>query len=1207
MTSRTSFPRRLVRPVELDQLRLDASAVVEASAGTGKTHLLEHLVLELIITGRARLDEILIVTFTERATAELVTRIREKIDQALEASQADRPPGSPGVQGWTIERSARARLMEARQSFDQATIATIHSFCQRILTEEPFATRRLLGQSQVDGRQAFGESFRDVLRKELTTDDNHRDYLEAYLASGGSVERLEDLLYETATAPGRWARTTDEPALAAAVQELAALQLDAPGVETLLKKHLRSNQVAAFLKRLRRVVAQARDCVPTRAWGRLLACLDVEADIFPYLETLAAAVDLPTAVGPFRRLAEQLLAAAPPLDEAIAQRFIPLVAADLTRRKMAQGLYDYDDMIRGVDEALDGNLGPDLIDKLRRRYRFALLDEAQDTEPAQWRIFRRVFLDSPGPHPVVLVGDPKQAIYGFRGADVHTYVQARDEVRARGGTVLPLVHSYRSHPEVIAATNAIFDSAARPSYFSDASINYDHPVTAVRPALGDGPGVTLLRVEGTKDSTQPIRIGAIRRALGHAIVREIEILKASVPPGRLSEIFVLGRSNSEAREIAARLHEAGIANALYRPDHIFKSAEARHVRALLLGIADPADRSARLGAWLTPFFDMSLEALAGCADPPADHPLMARLTSWKILGDARAYDDLWPRILDDSGIMRRLRLAPSGLRRLTNYRHLFDVLQTEAGRRPTSIADLAAMLATFAAGRRRPAGDDEDTQRIETEADSVRVMTIHAAKGLEADHVFVTGGLSSRHVWRGAHTFQHTTGPRTERLLCAGKPRRKITIESIDAARHQEDQRLLYVAMTRARKHLYLPFFPAIEPGESDFRSEAGGDFDIFRKISGPYRHVNQRLRTLDADEEKRRLFRTRAVPITEHDPEDPDIIPAALGAWTPAPGRLTAAADGSIAAARLRTSRRGFAITSYSRIKRSEGGYQPPLAAELDSLDRETVAILDPVEGLPSRSVPDDQVSAHDDVLPGGPTMGLFLHAVLEKVMLGELAPLSIWQKQPGVRRLIEGELRRWDTDQRYFDSAARLIHAALTVPIAMPDGSILPGICRAARVRREVDFLFPLPEIALATSTASEGGWVGHASGRERGFVRGFVRGFLDVVFEHAGRVCFADWKSDALPGFTAQVMRAHVDANYDVQVRLYTLALIRMLGITSRTDYDRRFGGLIYLFLRGVSASPGPTGQGICVFRPDYDDAIRWDRELAGLRVTEMAGGA
>ncbi|MEO5768479.1 MAG: UvrD-helicase domain-containing protein, partial [Polyangia bacterium] len=737
---------RLRRPEELDHLDLERSAVIEASAGTGKTYLLEHLVLELLITGRARLDEILVVTFTERATAELVVRIRQKIDHALTASDAV---------GWTLDGAAKQRLREARQSFDQATIATIHSFCQRILTDEPLTTRRLLEQTQVDGREAFGEVFRDVLRRELATSPAHATYLTGYLATGRGVGDLEELLYRAGAARGDWANVYDEDELRHLAERLARLDVDAVDLVTSLRAHdMHHSRITAMLKRLRRLVGDAEAAVASGGWGRFLACFDDKAnvDIFGQFEDIAAwGENVPPGLASLRQIAVLALRAAPPLDHAIAQRFLPLVEAKLQQRKLAEGLYDYDDMIRGVDSAINGIPGAGggaaaLVDSLRRRYRYALVDEAQDTEPAQWRIFRRVFLESPAasPTPVVLIGDPKQAIYGFRGADVQTYVQAREEIRARGGVVLPLARNFRSHPEVVDAYNAILDQNAAPPYFSGDDIGYHHPVSAAKPPLGTGPGITLLSADAPADRSVPARIGTIRRALREEIVAEMGRLAARPGGGvPLSEIFVLTRSNSEAREIASRLHAAGIPNVLFKPDNIFGSAEAAQVRALLLAIADPADRAARLTAWLTPFFDVRLQDLATCADPPPEHPLLARLLAWKQLADAHDYDQLWARILDDSGVARRLRLAPAGLRRLTNYRHLFDVLHAAAAARPLSLGDLAGLLAAFAAGRRVAAAGEDDTQRLETEAAAVRVMTIHAAKGLEADYVFIYGGLTA--------------------------------------------------------------------------------------------------------------------------------------------------------------------------------------------------------------------------------------------------------------------------------------------------------------------------------------------------------------------------------------------------------------------------------------------------------------------------------
>ncbi len=1162
----------LERPAELDHLGMGRSAVIEASAGTGKTYLLEHLVLDLVISGRSRLDEILVVTFTERATAELVTRIRRKIDQALAASARS------DVVGWTIDDGARARLTEARQSFDQAVIATIHSFCQRILTEEPFATRRLLAQSQVDGRQAFGEAFRDVLRRTLATDESHRGYLDAYLATGRRTQDLEEHLYRTATARGTWATAFNEDRLEEAMAALSAIDVTSPLLRTSLSA-LKGSKVTSVLEHLGNAVTQARLCLPVRRWGTFLAWLTSADKLNEYFNKLEVTSE--SDLASLRTLASMLLDSAPALEEAIAQRFTPLVQAELGTRKLTDGLYDYDDMIRAVDETLDGAAGPDLIAKLRRRFKFALVDEAQDTEPAQWRIFRRLFLDSGQSNPVALIGDPKQAIYGFRGADVHTYVEARDDIRARGGTVLPLRRNYRSTPEVIAAYNAILDHRAAAPYFSDQSIPYDNPVVPFHAAAGDGPGVTLLRFEAPGDGTAAMHIGTLRQALRDAITDEIINLRSATPTGALSSIYVVGRTNADAAQMSARLHEAGIPNLQFKPDYLFKSPEVAHVRALLLAIADPTDRTARLHAWLTPFFDLRLEALADAADPPADHPLMACLFTWKALGETRAYDDLWARILDDSGVTRRLRLSPSGLRRLTNYRHLFDVLHAEVGARPSTLADLAATLAAFANGSRKTA-NDEDAQRLETETDAVRIMTIHAAKGLEADYVFICGGFTARRSWRtGIQTFHRGT----ERLLCAGKPRRQETIGYIDDAGNEEDQRLLYVAMTRARKHLYLPFFPNVDAGESDLKTDEGSAFDFFKKVSGPYRHVNQRLRAIDQDPEKRSLFRTRLVPTTKAPRPDDDSALYDLSRWIPAPGSVASPAIDTDTLAALRLRRRGFSITSYSRMKEHQGGYQAPAGDGTTLVSDDAAPILDPVETLDAGETTGDPT----DALPGGAASGLFLHGVLEKVGLGELPPLATWQKQPAVRHLIETELRRWDREPRHFDAAARLVHAALTVqvPMPQPDGSLLPGISRASRVRREVDFLFPLPNPAFSPTTTPED--------RLR-HDRGFVRGFLDVVFEHNGRVGFADWKSDVLPSFTSAALAAHVAANYELQVQLYTLALVRMLGIRNQSDYQDRFAGCLYLFLRGLARSPIGSGDGIHVSRPPYDDVLAWERKLA-----------
>jgi len=1155
-----------------------AAVVVEASAGTGKTYQLEQLTLGLIAEGRARIDEILVVTFTERATAELVARIRATIDRALSAPAGGQTPE---------EQRRRGLLADARRGFDQACITTIHAFCQGLLIDEPLATGRLLGQAQVESQAAFGEVFRDVLRRLLATDPDHRRYLEAFLAGRRDAFALEALLYRAAVTRGVWASPHDELALARAVSDLTTLDLAA--FDRLWSGMLPHRQsIDAMKRRLQSLGPAFARASADRDWAALLGAFDDAADerLCGYVEKIAAAQALAPIVATLGRSLSALVAG-PTLTDATVQRFLPAVRAAVEAHKLSRGLYDFDDMIAAAARAVEGPGGAPLIAKLRRRFRFALIDEAQDTDALQWQLFQRIFLDSNGANPCVLIGDPKQAIYGFRGADVNTYVRAREAILARAGAsaLVPLAQNHRSAQEVLAAVNAILDQNTLTPFFTNPRIGYDRPVEAARGALGDGAGVTLFKLELEERPQGKLRIGPIKQALRRAIATEIARLRREVPHLRLASIFVLTRSNAEAREVGDELRLHGIAHTYYKQEGLWKSAEAEQVRTLLRSIDDPLDRVARLQAWLTPFFGLTLAELEAAGDPPHHHPLMARLFAWKRLADARDFPTLFAEVLDGSGVTRRLRLTAAGERTLTLYGQIFDQLLADTASRRLSLAELASSLGRYKSGLFPPAREgatrDTDIQRADIDSDAVQIVTMHKAKGLEAEHVFLYGALTNMPLFsHEVHAFYRDD----ERVLVAGKPRLPDTIARIKQNRDEENQRLLYVALTRARHHLYMPFFPATESDDREvFVSEVDhGDYKLFDKITGPYRLVNDRLRHLATDRQRfGQLFSVRMVPFPAPELPVDRALEAGLAAWTPAPPELEAAGAGDAAA--LRTTRRGFVITSYSRLKDAAGGYQPPVLDE------------DPLPAPAIETAP----RARADELPGGAATGLFLHGVLEKAALGPLPPLAEWERQPEVRALLEAECRRWDRDPRHLPAAARVVHAALRAPLLFDAAAPLPGIAAAARVRREVDFLFSLADVW-------EGGARAPAPRRHEDdrLVRepGFIRGVLDALFEHEGRAYFADWKSDVLPSFAPGELRAHVAANYELQIQIYTVALFRLLGIEDQADCERRFGGLAYVFLRGVDADGdehgAPTDQarpGVLVRRPDYEEVRGWERAL------------
>jgi exodeoxyribonuclease V beta subunit len=1139
-----------VFPAALRALPRDASAVVEASAGTGKTFLLEHVVADRIVRGDARLDEILVVTFTEKATLELVRRLRALIDRLL-AHDEPLPPGADPAAAWALDGAARARLLDARRAFDRATITTIHGFCQRVLTEDAFASRRLLTQAHVDSKGAFADAFRETLRTTLATDERTSGYLETWLAAGHDTNDLERALCQAFTQQRPWGVPFEEGVLRAATLAVAALPFGEclADLERVVGDRTKSKTIASRVEAVRDIVTSDRaDDLP---W--LLRAVDElfdrkrypKYDVFSYVEKNLPA---PPPGRPAAHLKEALLAfadAAVPLELAVAQLFLPHVRDVLVARKAAAGWYDFDDMLRLVAEGLHGPGGAALVETLRRRYRLAVIDEFQDTDDVQWEIFRTIFQGSGGKNPLLVIGDPKQSIYGFRGADVATYREARAVIAGGPTASLALDRNFRSTPDLVAATNAIFDDAAAEPFFAERGLFRDAVAGRAAPAQAERAApIKLLAVRPAAGAdVSQMRLRHMRRALTHAIADEIEALRAGPAPVPLHEIFVLTRTNAEAQQIATTLRNRGLPHVLYNQEGLYKTEEARQLRDLLAAVDDPRDPKRRLLAALTPFFALTLGDLPSLAADPTSHPLEERLTAWRALADARDWSRLFERILSESGLVERELVTGGSARRLTNMKHLCEVLGARASREPTSLGELVRTLTALNDGLIVPDAEEGNVQRLEGDRDAVQIMSIHKSKGLEADHVFVYGAFTP---FRGSQLrlFERDG----KRWLYAGRPRRSALEEAIGREIEGDDQRLLYVALTRARRRLYLPYAgaPSVE--------EPSAVNEDFWRVNGAYRHVHRRLRALARDERAATHLEAVAVDCPPPPDDTPARIASAVRAWRPAPADL-ALERPAAELAETRRRRAGVVLTSYTRIKAAHGGYQPPT----EVLDEQPAAAPAPAPD-PGR-------------LPGGALSGIFLHAALEEVPLESFAgapSATAWAERPEIAALFDAAMRRFDRDPAHRADAERMVHAALTTPLALPSGASLAGVAAAARVAREIEFLFPFPA---------------EAGGADAGFVKGYV----DFIFEHEGRTYFGDWKSDLLPDFAPAAVRAHVAANYELQRRLYALALVKMLGVADEASYEARFGGTVYVFLRALP-------EGLEIGRPSWADLQRWERELA-----------
>jgi len=1138
-------------PSELASLPRDRPAVIEASAGTGKTYLIEHLVVDRLIRGDARIDEMLVVTFTERAAAELVRRIRALIRTVL--GYEPKPEDADEQHVWTIDAGARGRLEAAIRGLDVAPISTIHAFCQRALTEHAFASGRLLVQGQVESRTAFAAAFDEVIRGRLEGDG--ASLLEAWLAAGNSAEWLEQLLFQARRLRCDWAEIYDPARVDRAARAFAALPFNEAHAAVVRAISHKGTQ-KTIATRLEALHALTGDFIRHGQPARLLADLDAlvkkTKDAFSYLlrpDRLLGVRDKP-GIAPLLDCIEELVAAAVPLATAIAQHFGPPVEEHLRARKRAAGFYDFDDMLVLVDEALQGPRGTELAAALRKRYRLAVIDEFQDTDPVQWRIFRAIFLEDGDPRPLYLVGDPKQAIYGFRGADVSTYDEARAAVIPLGGKH-SLKRNFRSTPAVIDTYNAIFDQTAKPPFFSVGS-GYHDPVTY---GGNDGETVdqprplTLMTVKADNEEQLPMRV--VRGRLAKSIADEIKGLRDRGEARDARKIYVLTRVRKESQTVADALAKRGIPAVLAAQEGLYDTDEARQVRDLLRAIADPHDPAKRLRAWLTPFFALSLADLPAAA-AGADQLLVDRLLSWHAAAENGELADLFGRILDESGVARRELFAGEAMRRLTNFQQLFELLANDAARTRRPLGDIARRLAALVARLIVPEPEEGNTLRAEGERDAVQIMTMHRAKGLEADFVFVYGGFGPA---PNDRVRSFVVDGRRKRV--AGRPRLEATTNLIREDRDGEDQRLYYVALTRARKRLYLPYSGKVPEGDASLFDAPKAE--EYWKLVGGYRHVNRRLRDLMHEPDPRRLREPHEIPIDARadGSESQTISTARLTAWRPEPGDV-APIEGDTALAGLRRARAGAVTTSYSRIKQAHGGYRPP------------TEMLDEV-AAPADAHADDG----DGALPGGQATGIFLHAVLEKVPLPaliETPAFDAWSARPEVESLVSGLLRQYNRGAGELRPALRLAHAALTASLPVVGGA-LAGLAHANPTAREVEFLFPFPA---------------EAGGPQSGYVKGFV----DVIFEHEGRSYFGDWKTDRLPVWSAAAVAAHIENNYALQERFYALALVRMLGITDAAAYEARFGGTLYVFVRGLAHSK----DAIRSRRPTFDEITDWQRDLA-----------
>lgn len=1256
-----------------DPAILEGLHLLEADAGTGKTWTIAGLVVRALVERRLGIEQVLVVTFTNAATAELAARIRQRIAQ-LERLLDDRLEGrdltvdEPFCVAYAARldedaaHAARLALRVALASADETSVHTIHGFCQRVIAEHALSIGVPAGLPvEADSGEHEAQVLADWWRVQL--DDASPGRLQVFAMAGLTPASLSDALRVIAAQP--LARIEPQQGDWRALEhELARARADLAGAL--------ERERAALLEWLgTKGNADGRrfrsDLVPRWLAALTAFCTDPSPQAMPdAVSRLASerfAGRLPPSTIP--ALCDRLLALDGLLASARAWIARELAAEVRARRAAALAsaqVLGFDDLLRLVHDALaDPAGGAALARSLRERYPLALIDECQDTDALQWAIFRRIYVagddavggdatggdavgDDPAGAPsgdaaraaatLVLVGDPKQAIYAFRGADVYSYLEARESMRK----VHRLGENQRSSPALIAAVNALF---ARERPFLVEEIGFAPAAVGARARRAfdgaDGASrapltVVRLQPEGEAGAGGWLdAANAQRQAIAASVTEIARLLRAGARLGdralRPADIAVLVDSHRQGTAIKRALAAAGIGAAEMSRDSVLGTFECDETMRLIAAIDDPADTGLLRSALATTLLGGTAAELAALeADAARGLRLAGSLAraraEWESHGPLAALR----RLVREEGIGARLAAVRDGDRRLTNLMHLVDLLAADAHawRGPRQALHMLA--------RRRAAGADRDAEseelRLESDDDLVHILTVHKSKGLEFPVVFLPFAWSGRSVPAATpqrYHHRHAAAAGWQAVLDFTPPeaaQRQAALE-----RHAESLRGLYVALTRAEQRCYVFWGAAagaqhaplawllegLDPTlQSDWRTNSRGapplDAESVRRALAGWRGRAQACEAgamavvASAD-----LAAGRAGEDTGHDgrvgtavPGDAPAAPGPAGAGPPDPAALAARPwRATIPAATVTTSFSAMVSTQADDEAGASIAWQE--IVERPDHDQQSMVEVQPMaQEQPMAEAPVPSAGTPASIrfrFPAGPRAGVCLHGILEESRFDaplDRAAVAGRLARSGYRGIDAGEVSAW-------------LDEVVAAPLQGPGGETLrlAEVAPACQVR-ELDFLLAghgVSPAALIEAVRGE-----FALELEAGAARwrGFLRGFIDLVFEQHGRYYVLDWKSNHLgdeahhygPASLAASMQAHA---YSLQACLYTLALHRWLRrCLPGYDYERHVGGALYVFLRGAGmASPAPAGLGVHALRPGARLIRTLDRLLGAPR--------
>jgi len=1156
-----------LQSLDVMTLPLHGERLIEASAGTGKTYTIAGLYIRLLLghgtvdSGHQQplnVDQILVVTFTEAATSELRDRIRGRIVQARHAfliGVSDDPLMKQLLIDLTDHQANAHVLLQALRQMDEAAIFTIHGFCQRMLTQHAFESGSYFETEFVTDETALRQQvMEEYWRENFYATELSIDYTLASIVRSywPTPERLLAQISNLISQPFLTV-IGDEPDL---------------NIKDCLRQQL--NRIDEIKVAWNTVSGDIMDEITTKAIDkRSYSARNLPKwfdEVNLWAQGVSNSLQLPkslerfsqatlvekTKQGPPPSLAvfsaiEQLLAQPPSVKETILARALSYVRVNVSLQKQQASLLSFDDLLSGLAASLDGEREGTLATRIRAQYPLAMIDEFQDTDLLQYKIFNTLYGDQRH-SGLLMIGDPKQAIYAFRGADIFTYISARRAIANH----YTLSTNYRSSEDMVHGVNRLFEQSDAPFIYQQ-DIRFNAVDFNAKGQAFERDGQTqgaitqwLMPGDSSVSSAQYQQQMAVACACeinqlltkaqhGEAGFRSHDELRPVVA----SDIAILVRTGREAKLVKQQLAKQGISSVyLSNRESVFSATIVTDVWHLLQAVNDPSNARLLRSAMATSMMGLDIHALEALND---DETMWQRHVDlftyfkqrWQNVGVLAMLREL----IHQQQIPAKLLRQVDGERQLTDLLHIGELLEQQS----LEIQGEHALIHWLADKISANVQDNQEQQlRLESDQDLVQIVTIHKSKGLEYNLVFLPFICSTR---QAKQALYHRDGETIVDLR--NEPE---GVEAADKERLAEDLRLLYVAITRAVHHCWLGLAPlksgkATKDNRTDLHKSAIGYL-----LLGPEVNNGQAL----VDKANQMVANYPYYSIC------PPPNESLMTYSKPADEHV------EISARRFnQTIENNYWITSYSALsKHSHHGKISNVDAseEVFDMDLETVDEVMPLaelEETPLLSI---------FTFPRGAHAGTFLHLLFEEIDFACTDPVMREQK---VAQLLEES----EFDQCWLAVLLKLVDDVLGTELA-------PGLALAQLGMEhklvEMEFFMPIANLdcgRLNQLLAKHDPLSKQAPPLEFSRVKGMLKGFIDLIFVKDGRYYVLDYKSNHLGEdidcYDSDAMSmAMTDHRYDFQYQLYSLALHRFLASRLNDyEFEQHFGGVYYLFLRGM----------------------------------------